>query len=73
MKRLIIVAKRYEPELRAAISAATCAFAGGLANAAGRDVYEHVKRHLRQNRVPHDDRHMDPAHVPDNHVYFHHG
>jgi len=71
MKRLIIVARRYEPELRSAISAATKAFGGGLSAAPKQDVYEYIKVHLRQNQVPHDDRQADPSHVPENQVYFH--
>jgi hypothetical protein len=72
MPRLIIVAKRHERELRAAISAAAQAFSGSLAAAASQEVYEHIKRHLRNNHVPHDDRHMDPALLSAEQVSFHH-
>jgi hypothetical protein len=72
MKRLIIVAKRYEPELREAIAATSRAFVGGMASAASADIYEYVKRHLRQRQVPLEDRFGDPGQVSNDQAYFAH-
>jgi hypothetical protein len=73
MKRLILVAKKYEPELRAAVAAAATGLVGGLARAASADVYNYIKSHLSSKGVPHDDRHADPSTLPAGHVYYHHG
>ena len=64
-KRLIIVAKQFEPELRSA----TRAVARVVASLAAHDAYEMIKAHLQQKGVPHQDRHMSPHHVPTGHVY----
>jgi hypothetical protein len=46
MKRLIIVLKKSEPELRAAIAAAGKGFVGAVGTAAGADMYTRVKQYL---------------------------
>lgn len=70
MQRLLIVARRYEPELRSATSAATRAFPDGFLGAARDEVYEYIKRYLRQQCVPWHDCLLDPACVPESQVYF---
>jgi hypothetical protein len=63
MKRMLVVAKKYEGQL--------LSVASGLSYMAGRDLYTAIKDRLKAQGVPVEDRQMRVSDVPDGMAYWH--
>lgn len=63
MKRMLLVAKKYEDVLLSVVS--------GVGTMAGRDLYSTVKEHLKDRGVHVEDREMRVSDVPPDKAYWH--
>jgi hypothetical protein len=71
MQRLIYVLKQHEAELKAALKSFGKGAAFGAGGAIAKDVYDHVKAHLRSKRIDYQDVQAHPDHIPEGHSSFH--
>jgi hypothetical protein len=71
VRRLIYVLKKYEAEIRAALRSFGQGAAYGAGGAVAKDVYDHVKTHLRSKRIDYSEVHALPGSIPAGHCSFH--
>jgi hypothetical protein len=70
-KRIILVAKARDGDLKAAVTRALATVAHKAPRQAESDLYDLITEHLRRNGIDYEDRYLDLNYIPAGKVYYH--
>jgi hypothetical protein len=70
-RRIIMVAKAHEADLKTAVNYALAVVDGRMLRQTEGDLYDHIKAYLARRGIDYEDEYMDPRRVPGGRAYYH--